>query len=288
MLSFNPKWRFRAPADGRYANSSIPEEALRAFDDLIQKTATQGKRWEILEHFKGAFSRACGSSHVWSSNESWAETDLSRDMGYAAENAPLFLEAFYDACKELEDQEMAVPDVGMINEICEEHKIGYLVHPPELVARESVASIAVSEQSPSLAESATEILQESLQRAEHLLSEGRHREAVQETLWVMESVTTAFQGVESAGDAVRGKYFNQIVKDLRRIARGSTLERVLEWLTALHGYLSSPTGGGVRHGLDLNTGVQVEANEARLFCNLIRSYISYLMTEHERLTGEAS
>jgi hypothetical protein len=30
------------------------------------------------------------------------------------------------------------------------------------------------------------------------------------------------------------------------------LNQVLGWMTALHGYLSSPTGGGVRHGLDLN------------------------------------
>lgn len=66
---------------------------------------------------------------------------------------------------------------------------------------------------------------------------------------------------------------------MRRIAKGSTLERVLEWVTNVHGYLSSPTGGGVRHGLDLNAGVLIGANEARLFCNLIRSYISYLLSE---------
>jgi hypothetical protein len=127
-----------------------------------------------------------------------------------------------------------------------------------------------------------EVLHKSLERAEHLLSEGHHRESVQETLWVLESVTTAFRGVESAGDSVRGKYFNEIVRDLARIGKGSTLEHVLRWVTSLHGYLSSPTGGGVRHGLDLNGGVPIGANEARLFCNLIRSYISYLLTEHEQ------
>lgn len=67
------------------------------------------------------------------------------------------------------------------------------------------------------------------------------------------------------------------------MAKGSTLERVIEWVTGLHGFLSSPTGGGVRHGMDLSEGVLIGPSEARLFCNLIRSYIGYLLTEHERL-----
>ena len=284
MLKFEPRWRFKPPPDGQYKNAVIPREALRDFDALIGKVATQGKRWDILEHFKGAFCKACGASHTWSSSESWADSDLSSSMGHAAENAPVFLDAFYDACQELLEQELFAPDAAMINEICEKHCIGYVLAPPDLLLRESVkaASVQVVERPPTVAESAMDLLQKSLQRAERLLSEGHHREAVQETLWVLESVTTAFRGVESAGDMVRGTYFNEIVKDLRRIAKGSTLERVLEWVTNVHGYLSSPTGGGVRHGLDLNAGVPIGANEARLFCNLIRSYISYLLNEHEQ------
>ena len=42
-------------------------------------------------------------------------------------------------------------------------------------------------------------------------------------------------------------------------------------------------GGGVRHGLDLNDGVPITEPDARLFCNLIRSYLSYLLTVHQRL-----
>ena len=49
----------------------------------------------------------------------------------------------------------------------------------------------------------------------------------------------------------------------------------------LHGFLSSPTGGGVRHGLDLKDGVARADHEARLYCNLIRSYITYLPEEHD-------
>ena len=51
----------------------------------------------------------------------------------------------------------------------------------------------------------------------------------------------------------------------------------------MHGYLSSPTGGGVRHGTDLGRGVYLDIPEARLFCNLTRSYISFLLAEYENL-----
>ena len=289
MLKFEPRWRFKPPPDGKYKNSAIPRDALSEVEQLIGKVATQGERWDILEHFKGAFCRACGASHSWSSSESWAESDLSSYMTNAAENAPVFLEAFYDACETFRGQGLFAPDAHMINELCEKHNVGYVLHPPEMLLREAVvaSSVPVLERPPTVAEEALELLQQSLQRSEGLLAEGHNREAVQETLWVLESLTTAFRGVESAGDSVRGKYFNEIVRDLRRLAKGSSLERVLKWVTALHGFLSSPTGGGVRHGLDLNTGVPIGPSEARLFCNLIRSYVSYLLVEHERLKSQA-
>jgi hypothetical protein len=48
----------------------------------------------------------------------------------------------------------------------------------------------------------------------------------------------------------------------------------------LHGYLSSPTGG-VRHGADLKSGITIDADEGRLYYNLIRSYATFLMAEHD-------
>jgi hypothetical protein len=63
------------------------------------------------------------------------------------------------------------------------------------------------------------------------------------------------------------------------------MDRVLDWVTALHGYLSSPTGGGVRHGTNIKAASDLDANEARLFCNLIRSYIAFLLAEHDRLSS---
>jgi hypothetical protein len=207
MLKFDPKWRFQPPPNGAYQHSEIPREALWEFDSLIGKVATQGQRWDMLEHFKGAFSRAAGRSHFVSSSESWAETDLSSVMSAAAENAPLFLEAFHEACEELRAKGRFAPDFAMINTVCDKHQVSYVLRPPELLLRETLSAAAsppvpVVEGALSLAEQAVEVLQQSLERSEQLLVDGHDREAVQETRWVLESVTTAFRGIEGKGEAI--------------------------------------------------------------------------------------
>ncbi len=287
VLKFSGTWRFTPPQDGQFRNKSIPGDAVSEFMAMTSKVATQGGRQGVLEHFKKHFSAAVGATHVRSSSESWAEADLTSLMEDAAHSAPLFIEAYFDACETLRRRcpDWFVPDPAMINAILAKHDIGYEVRPPDLLLREQgIPIVAVPEKPKTLAETSIELLQASLNRSEQLFSEGHHREAVQEILWLLETVTTAFRGIETESGTVGGKYFNQIVRDLRSKHSGTTLDRVLEWTTSLHGYLSSPMGGGIRHGLDLNRGVPLESNEARLFCNLIRSYISYLLNEHERLS----
>ena len=285
MLKFPGAWRFKPPADDDWINQSIPDTAVREFRELIDKTATQGSRQDILEHFKGYFCTVVGEPHVRSSSESWADTDLWTCMSAAAKNAPLFLEAFYDACESLRaGNELFAPDVSMINEVCDQHSIGYIIQPPNLVPQSSATLVELPKQPPSLEENAVEIYQQSLKRSEELLRDGHGREAVQEMLWLLESVVTGFKGLDTGTDTIQGKYFNQIVKDLRRSHPGTTLDRMLEWTTALHGYLSSPTGGGVRHGIDLRAGIAIDVEEARLFCNLMRSYLGFLLARHAKLS----
>ncbi len=144
--------------------------------------------------------------------------------------------------------------------------------------------IALPERAPSLDEQAQELINRSLEESEKLLLEGRDRQAVQEILWLLETVATAFKGLDAGASTVQGEYFNKIAADLRRHNRGTTLDQVLGWITTLHGFLSSPTGGGIRHGTDLKAGIATDPSEARLFCNLTRSYIHFLLTEHERLS----
>src|ERR1700683_2878603 len=278
MLKFNGKWRFDSP-------QAITDGVQADFARLIGKIATQGPRQEILEHFKSYFADAAGTASSWSSNAGWAETDLDRHMRDAAANAPLFIEAFYDACEVLarSHPEYAVPDTAMINRILANHNAGYKIQPPDLIPIDRIEAIDVPQEPPSLDQQAQDLIQQSLKQSEQLLSEGRDRQAVQEILWLLETVSTAFQGLDTGSGTVQGKYFNTIAEDLRKHHKGKILEQVLAWVSTLHGYLSSPTGGGIRHGTDLKAGIIIQPNEARLFCNLIRSYISYLMAEHARL-----
>ena len=279
MLKFNGAWRFDSP--GRITDGVAGE-----FSRLISKTATQGQRQEILEHFKTYFADVAGTTSSWSSNAGWAETDLQSYMSDAAANAPLFIEAFYDACEALQRShpDYAVPDVSMINRVLSNHNAGYQIYPPDLISQNTQEAIEVPQEPLSLDQQAQEIIQQSLKQSEQLLSESRYRQAVQEILWLLETVSTAFQGLDTGSGTVQGKYFNKIADDLRKHHKGRILDQVLAWVTTLHGYLSSPTGGGIRHGTDLKTGIVIQPNEARLFCNLIRSYISFLMAEHARLT----
>jgi hypothetical protein len=280
MLNFNGAWRFDSPGE-------IPLGVSNAFSDLIGRIAAQGDRQEILEHFKSYFGDACGTSASWSSSASWAETDLYRYMQDAAKNAPLFVEAFYEACESLRTHhpEFGLPDLARINRVLFENQAGYEIRPPDLISLNPHIPIVVPERAASLDEQAQEVIQKSLKDSEQLLAEGRHRQAVQEILWLLETVSTAFQGLDTDAGTVQGRYFNKIAANLRSHHKGQTLDQVLNWVITLHGYLSSPTGGGVRHGADLKAGVALRPNEARLFCNLIRSYITFLLTEHERLNA---
>ena len=259
MLKFNGAWRFDSPG-------GIPAGVVNDFFDLIGRIASQSERRQaVLEHFKRYFANASGSATGWSSSESWAESDPDSYMEYAANNAPLFIEAFYDACETLQANhpEFALPDVGWMNRTLSDNGAGYEIRPPDLINRNRQVAIALPDRVVSLDEQAQELIQKSLAESEKLLAEGRDRPAVQEILWLLETVSTAFQEIETETGTVRGRYFNKIAEDLRRRHKGKTLEMVLNWMTALHGYLSSPTGGGIRHGADLNAGIVLQPNEAR-------------------------
>jgi hypothetical protein len=281
MLEFNGDWRFETPG-------SIPDGVYTDFSDLIGKITTQGDDQKIYERFKAYFASAAGTTSSWSSSTSWAMSDMDDVMRSARSNAPLFIEAYYEACESLRKEGIFAPKVQLINKILGVHSAGYEIRPPDLVctaeAEEPTQAIDVSE-TPSLDRQARDIMQKSLHQTEEFLSEGRDRQAVQEVLWLLETLSTAFQGLPTENGTVQGKYFNKIADDLRRKSPGTTLNQVLEWITTLHGFLSSTKGGGIRHGADLKADITTRQHEARLFCSLIRSYILYLIKEHERLTG---
>lgn len=256
---------------------------------LIRITSAPGLAKPVFEHYKRHFSTAIGYPYNSSSSEEWAETDLRRVMELAAQNPPVFIEAFYDACEALRSssQFLSVPNVEMINDLLDTYGLGLQIDGNSLSAADTgTISVPIPDIPPTIAEQARQYLMASSRRADTLLAEGHGREAVQENLWLLETIATAFRGLDTGTGTLEGNYFNQIVRELRQLHSNTTMERVLRWVNEMHGYLSSPAGGGVRHGLDLNSGIQMTLNEAQLFCNLIRSFISFFLTEHERINQQ--
>ena len=285
MLNFLGAWRFRPPA----GYEPIPHDLVYEIFDLIKRTARQdGEYQRTLERFKTFFARVSDAFESRSSSAGWAETDLLGLMHDATANPPLFIEAFYDGWEASGNQGLDIPDTDVMNDALGKHGVPFRIEPPDLKpvgANNDAVVISVPESPPTLAEKAVVLLQRSLERSETLWAQGHDREAVQEILFLLESVATAFHGMDTEAGEIGGTYFNQIVRDLRQGDARPALEQVLKWLTTMHGYLSAPAGGGVRHGLDLNRGVEITHSEARLYCNLTRSYLGFLLAEHERLAA---
>jgi hypothetical protein len=148
-LKFKGEWRLTPPTDdATFYYRSVPEAAVEEFIEIIGKVTTQvERRKDALEHFKRYFARAAGTTAVGSSSESWAETDLRMYADDAAKQAPLFIEAFYEACQSFVagDEERFAPDAAMINEILGRHRIGYEIRPPRLILRGTEPAVVAPE-----------------------------------------------------------------------------------------------------------------------------------------------
>lgn len=282
MLTFDPNWRFEAPCE-------LPDDAVEGAFALITRLAVMGSEKAVLEQFKKLFGSAAGRPVPSSSSTSFALSDLRAHMSASARNEPLFLEALCDGLDVFSHQfpGTPTPSLAVINRMLQEKGARFEIRPPDLVALSPLTGVPAAPQAPSLEAQAQALIQATWVEAERLLTSGKPRQAVQENLWLLETVATAFKGLPLAEATVRGKYFSKIADELRRHGRGAELTQILNWITTLYGYLSSPSGGGVRHGADLATGLALAPNEAQLYCNLIRSYIAYLLGEYERLKAEA-
>ena len=282
-LEFDASCRFEAPP------GEVPDKLINEFSTLIARITTHRPGKATLEHFKSYFAAAAGTTSTWSSNAGWAQVDLESYMQQASLNVPLFIEAFYDSCEVFGRNGAAVPDVDLINRLIAESEVPYRIDPPDLVfTGQGVAPVAGQHATASLDKQALEALHDAISISERMLAEGNGRQAVQEILWVLETITTAFRGLDTDTGTVQGNYFNKIVAELKTQNKGTHMNQVLSWTMKLHGYLSSPTGGGIRHGADVAALQPLQLHEARLFCNLIRSYVNFLIDEHTRRVGRDS
>jgi hypothetical protein len=270
------------PADWRFGNpGALSFDAMNGFHTLVLKVTGQGSSWDILEVFKTRFT---GSSSR-STNASWAGTDLFEAMNIARLNAPTFIDAFWAGLEDVATKypSHGIPNLRTVNAILVTHSEPYEITPPRLILRQTFGSPTVNVPETTVDEKARALIEGSLERADRLLQAQHPRQAVQEILWLLETVATAFDGRESGSGTVEGKYFNVIVRELIKHGPNTMLGEVVKWISKLHGYLSSPSGGGVRHGTDLAAAVNIDQHEARLYCNLTKSYIDYLLAELSRM-----
>lgn len=272
MLKFNDNWRFDSPG-------AISQIVDQEFFQIINKLA-KGEQI-VFEHFKKTFGAASGNVPSVSSSASWASSDLSSYMSEAMLNAPVFIEAFHDGWSTLGSEYPAI-NLELINRILSNNETRYQIDGDKLLY--DGPNVIPSPQLPkSLLEEAKRTIESALHEGDKLISERRYRPAVQEMLWLLETIVTVFDGIEVDGQTIEGKYFNQIIDRLAKKTDGTTLKQVIDWVRKLHGYLSAPSGGGIRHGVHLADGVATTSNEAILYYNLAKSYITYFLGEYERI-----
>jgi hypothetical protein len=106
------------------------------FETLLHRVVAQGPQFSMLEHFKKFFAGASGTAAVRSSSVDWAISDLRTAMTRAAENAPLFIAAFYDACEAAQAArpDIMLPPEDVLNHLLSEHAAGYTLRGDTLLA----------------------------------------------------------------------------------------------------------------------------------------------------------
>lgn len=285
-LTFDITWELLPPKDGTYVNSKIPSDALESFVGILTRAANRtNDPEEVYYIIRAEFSEAMGLPVYRSSSMYFAPGDARMAMERAADNAPLFIAAFYSACKKIKKQygTKTVLSIPAMNKLLEMHRLGYVVAPPNLVLREQVDVVPV--QLSTILEQAHVRFREAIERSRQLLDEDKGDEAVTQIWWLLESIMLSLSGCKLNGEEISGSYFNEVVKSLKRLAGGfAVIGAVARWLEALQSYLSGPEEAGIRHGRRLHME-GLKKHEAELFCNLARSYISYLLSEFELLTS---
>ena len=122
----------------------------------------------------------------------------------------MFIEAFYDACAELLQKGFSLPNLDRVNRVLLETDAGYEISSGgDLLARNPQLQITVPTRAPSHDEKMQETIQSSLRDSEKFLLQGHGRQAVQEVLWLLETVSIAFCGLDTTEGTIKGKYFTE-------------------------------------------------------------------------------
>jgi hypothetical protein len=123
-LDYPGEWKF----DG--IGESIPPGAIDELHELLLLTASGAgfdNTKKFLERFKSAFGRK-----GWSTNTSFAESDLKDAMAGKADNAAFFVDSLWAAIESVQ-ADVAVPSADRINKVLLNHAIPLKIDPPSLL-----------------------------------------------------------------------------------------------------------------------------------------------------------
>ena len=126
-LQMNSELRFPMGSSTPLSNAAVEDFLI-----LARKVTSTVARKKIIETFKEYFCSASGECYASSSSLAWAESDLDRAAHTASSDAPGFIAAFCDACENLSDMDITVPNHSIVNNILEKHNVPFRINNNEL------------------------------------------------------------------------------------------------------------------------------------------------------------
>lgn len=128
------------------STTPLSDKSLDDFLSLIRKVSGPMSQQHIIEIFKRHFCKVSGDYYARSSSLSWAESDMSSQAKKAAEDAPNFIAAVYEALEELGHGGFNVPSEQHINQILLNNQDHYQIIDEQLIqAAGNVAAPQFSE-----------------------------------------------------------------------------------------------------------------------------------------------
>ncbi len=133
------------------ATTPLSDQSVDDFILLIRRVSGPMNRQRIIEVFKQHFCKVSGDYYARSSSLDWAESDMFSQAQNAAEDAPNFIAAVYEALEELEHSGATVPTVQHINQILLKNQDHYQIVDGRLI--QTAGSVAAPEFSESISAS---------------------------------------------------------------------------------------------------------------------------------------
>lgn len=115
------------------ASIALKSSTLDDFMLLIGKVPSSTDQQKIIETFKQHFCRVAGDYYTRSSSLSWANSDMLSQAQNAANDAPNFIAAIYDALEELRSKGVDVPTVENINHVLSKNQECFWIDSGQLV-----------------------------------------------------------------------------------------------------------------------------------------------------------